>query len=483
MSIRPLIQIALLLSLSAVFAATQELQVRPAAPPAAPASPAPAAAETPSTIDLAVPVGAPLEIALDGKVRVKKVGEEIHGRLVRPVYAFDRMVLPAGTDVKGHITRIEPITHRRRVFGILNGDLTPSHKVDVEFTELQLSDGKTIPFQALITPGSGQSIQLVSAKEGAKKNAVQDAAAKKIGEAKQQARQTWEQAMKQVKDPGKVGRLEQYAVAQLPIRPQYLRAGTVYFAELQQPLEFGKETVTSAAMSSLGVAPPEGSLIHALLVTPLNSATTQKGAEVEAVLSQPLFDGDRLVLAEGSRLRGTVTQVRPAHRLHHNGQLRIVFRELVLPDGVQQKVVAGLESVQASRNEHVKLDSEGGAEATSPRTRYASLGLSLALTTAAFRQHNDGDANDANQSDNGVAGGIAGFKLVGLVMGAAIRSQPVGMAMGAYGSARSVYSTFIAKGRDVVLPRNTPMEISLGAPRKPPLPAGQENSATADPKP
>jgi hypothetical protein len=233
----------------------------------------------------------------------------------------------------------------------------------------------------------------------------------------------------------------------------------------------------------LGAAPPEGSLIHALLVTPLSSATTQKGAEVEAVLSQPLFDGDRLVLAEGSRLRGSVTQVRAAHRFHHNGQLRIVFRELVLPDGVQQKVVAGLESVQASRNEHVKLDSEGGAEATSPRTRYASLGLSLALTTAAFRQHNDGDANDANQSDNGVAGGIAGFKLVGLAMGAAIRSQPVGMAMGAYGSARSVYSTFIAKGRDVVFPKNTPMEISLGAPRKPPLPTGQQESSAAEPKP
>ena len=123
--------------------------------------------------------------------------------------------------------------------------------------------------------------------------------------------------------------------------------------------------------------------------------------------------------------------------------------------------------MQAGRNDHVKLDSEGGAEATSPRTRYLSLGMSLDQTTAAFRQHNDADDATNGQSGNGVAGGTAGFKLVGMALGFAIKSQPVGMAMGAYGSARSVYSTFVAKGHDVVLPKNTPMEISLGAPHKP----------------
>jgi hypothetical protein len=478
MRIRYALNTALVTALLASFAGAQELQTRP---------PASAAPETPaqqqSTIELAVPHGTPLEIALDGKVRVKKVGQEVHGRLVRPVYAFDKMVIPAGTDVKGHISKIEPITQKRRVLGILNADFTPAHKVEVEFNELQLADGRYIPFQAVITPGSGQPIQLVSAKENAKKNGVQDAAAKKVDEAKQQARQTWDQAMQQVKEPGKMGRLEQYAMAQLPARPQYLRAGTVYFAEIQQPLEFGQETISSTATSSLGMPPPDGSLIHALLVTPLNSATTQKGAEVEAVLSQPLFDGDRLILPEGSRLRGSVTEVRPARRFHHNGQLRIVFRELVLPDGVQQKVVAGLESVQADRNQNIKLDSEGGAEATSPRTRYASLGLSLALTTAAFRQHNDGDANDVNQSGNGAAGGLAGFKLVGLALAYGINSQPFGMAMGAYGSARSVYHTFIAKGHDVVFPKNTPMEISLGAPRKTPLTSAEPDRPKTDQEP
>jgi hypothetical protein len=475
---------ALLTALPASLGLAQEgSQVRP--PATALSSPSAAAAPAQEqTIPLTVPKGVPLEIAVSENVHVKKAGQEIHGQLVRPVYAFDQLVLPAGTEAKGHIAKIDSISAKRRVFGILNGDFTPAHNVQVEFTDLQLPDGKHISFQAVITPGSGQAIQLVSAKDDEKKKGVvQDAAAKKVDEAKREARQAWQQAMKQVKEPGKVRRLEQYAMAQLPIRPQYLHSGTVYYADLQQPIYFGSEPLPPALTPAFGTPLPTGSLVHALLATPLDSATTQKGAEVEAVLSQPLFEGDRLVLPEGCRLKGNVVQVRPARHWHHNGQLRIVFREIVPPDGIEQRVVAGLESVQAARNDHVKLDSEGGAEATSPRTRYASLALTLALTTAAFRQHTDSDDVANGQANNGAAGGTAGFKLVGMALGFAVKSQPVGMAMGAYGSARSIYSTFIAKGREVVFPKNTPMEISLGSPRKTVLPTPQPGSPTAEPKP
>ena len=468
-----LIHISLLTVALSIVGFTQEaVQSTPAAPPS-----------PPQTVALTVPKDTPLEIALDKDVRVRKVGQEIHGRLVQPVYAFDRLVVPVGTDVKGRIAKIDPISGKRRTFGILNGDFTPSHNVQVEFTELQLKDGTQIPFQATITPGSGQTIQLVSAKENSKKNAVKDAAAKKIDEAKQEARQKWNDAMKQVKEPGKLHRLEQYAVGQLPVRPQYIHSGTIYFAALDQPLNFGSEPLTAQMMASVGTPPPAGSLVHALLVTPLNSGTTQKGAEVEAILSQPLFDGDRLVLPEGSRLKGSVVQVRPASRFHHNGQLRIIFRELVPPDGIQQRIVSNLESVQSGKNEHVTLDSEGGAEATSPKTRYLSTGLTIALALASTQHHTDADdAATGGGSGNGVAGGTAGFRLVGMALGLLVKSQPVGMAMGAYGSARSVYTNFIAKGREVVFPRNTPMEISIGSPRKPVMTAPEPSGTQTEQK-
>jgi hypothetical protein len=64
-------------------------------------------------------------------VRFKKVGQEIHGRVVRPVYAFDRLMVPAGAEVTGHIAKIDGISSKKRVLAILNDDLTPSHDVAV----------------------------------------------------------------------------------------------------------------------------------------------------------------------------------------------------------------------------------------------------------------------------------------------------------------------------------------------------------------
>lgn len=412
-------------------------------------------------IALKVARNTPLQIALDREVRIRKAGQPIHGRLVQPIYAFDRLVVPAGTEVDGHIARIESMSRKKRGLGILNADFTPARKVDVEFNQLVLAQGQTIPFKAVVAPGSGQVLQLVSAKDGKKKKSASSSASEKIDEAKQEARRQWQEAIRQIKEPGKVHRLERYAISQLPARPQYLDAGTVYFAELQEPLEFGSEPFTPQMAASIGTAIPQGSLIHALLVTPLNSATTKKGAEVEAVLSQPLFSGDRLILPEGSKLKGIVLQARPASRLHHNGQLRIAFRQIVPPDGVSQKIVASLESVEAGKDGNVKLDSEGGAEASTPKTRYLSTALSLALATTAMRQHNDAD--DAGRSQPGVGGGAAGFKLVGIALSFAIKSQSFGMAMGAYGASRSVYTHFIARGQDVVFPQNTIMEIGIGS--------------------
>ena len=198
-------------------------------------------------------------------------------------------------------------------------------------------------------------------------------------------------------------------------------------------------------------------------MTGLSSATAQKGEEVEAVLSQPLFDGNRLVLPQGSRLKGSVVQVRPARRLSRNGQLRMVFHELVLPDGIEQKVEASLAGVQAGKGEDVTLDSEGGAEANSPKTRYLTTAVAVALAFVSARGDPDAHNGDVSgNTDSRVAGGAVGFKLVGIVMGVFVHSQPLGMAMGAYGASLSVYSHFIARGRDLVFPKNTAMEVAIG---------------------
>jgi len=424
-----------------------------------------------------------MQVALDREVRIKKVGQPIHGRVVEPVYALDRLVVPVGSEVTGEVTKIDAISAGKRTLSVLNADFTPLRNVEIGFNELVLSDGRHLPLHTRVTPDSGQIIQFVTAPETKSKKGIKDKASKKTNEAKQQAKQRWEAAMKQLKTPGRVHRLERYAESQLPVHAQYIPAGTVYFAELDDPLDFGSETMTSQMALSLGGALAEDCVVHARLVTPLSSATTQKGQEVEAVLSQPLFDGDRLALPQGSRLKGTVRQVQPARRLKRNGQLRIAFLELIPPDGTEQKVHATLEGVQAGKDANVKLDSEGGAEATTSKSRYLATAASLGLAAVSLGEDSDAvGGGSAGNASNRVAGGAAGFKLVGMVTGALVRSRAFGYSMGAYGAGMSVYSHFIARGQEVVFPKNTAMEIGIGtrpevAPPSPSVPPANSGSS------
>lgn len=412
------------------------------------------------TAALTLPSGTPLQIALDKEVRVRKVGQVIHGRVIQPVYAFDHLVIPVSAEVTGHISKISGVSTKERTLGILNVDLTPPHAIEVEFDDLLLADGKDIRLHTLVTPGSGQVMRLASAGEHDKRSKVKTAASQKVEEAKQE----WYNAMKQVREPGKMHRVLRYALAQVPVRPQYIDAGTLYFAELQEPLDFGSEPLTPTAAAALGTSPPPGSLVHARLITPLNSATTQKGAEVEALISQPLFDGDRLILPQGSRLRGSVLQVRAARRLHRNGQLRIAFRELVLPEGMAQKVVTSMEGVESGAADHAQLDTEGGTRATDSKSRFVDTGLSVGL--ALVGQGGKHDVGEAGP----VAGGTTAFKLVGIVIGVFVHSHSFAIVMSAFGGSRSIYKNFLGRGRDIIFPKNTTMEIGFGSRTVLPMP-------------
>ena len=456
----------ILLTLASVGAiAAQDVPV-PRLTPGSERKPEPASSSvtqpaSPQTVALTVAKGSPLQVALDEEVRVAKVGQPIHARVVEPVYAFDHVVVPVGSEIVGKITRIETLSNGKRTEAALNADFTPLRKVEVGFDELVLPDGRRLPLHTSVTPGTGQVIELVtSASDKEKKSGARDMTSEKINEAKKQARQQWDNAMKQLKTPGKIRRLERYGEAQLPIHRQYIPAGTVYFAELEEPLDFGSEVMTVPMASSMGTALPEGSVVNARLITPLSSATARKGQDVEAVLSQPLMDGERLILPQGSRLKGTVKQAQPARRLKKNGQLRIAFTELVPPDGLEQKVVTTLEGVQAGKDANVKLDSEGGAEATTSKSRYlgTAMSLGLAMLAASSGQDHDGDGG----SNSGATGGLGGFKLVGMVVGAVARSRAFGTTMGAYGAAASIYTHFIARGREVIFPKNTAMQIGIG---------------------
>jgi hypothetical protein len=348
----------------------------------------------------------------------------------------------------------------------MNGNFSPPHEIRVDFDELVLADGHHIPLQTIVSPGSGGVLQFVPANSkdhGGKVDEGKKLASRKVSEVRQEIKRQWESVKKQMDEPGKKHRLERYAVAQLPYHPQYMDAGTSFNVDLQRPLDFGSEALKPEVLSAVGTLPPSGSVVHALLVTPLNSASTKKGAPVEAVISQPLFASQKLLLPQGSHIKGSVVQVRPARRLGRNGQLRMVFRQVVPPSGIEEKVEASLEGVEVAKGEHLSLDSEGGAQVTTPRTRYLTTGIAVALATAST-PGDDHDAHIHSGADPGAgaANGASGFHLIGTIVGVLAHSRVVTAGFGYYGAAVSVYSHFLARGRDVVYPKDMSMVIGLG---------------------
>ena len=144
-------------------------------------------------------------------------------------------------------------------------------------------------------------------------------------------------------------------------------------------------------------------------------------------------------------------QVRPARRWKGNGQLRFVFRDLVLPNRLESKIEATLQGVQSAGSENLKLDSEGGTEPQTSRVRYLKSGIAVGF----------GSRHTRRRDSKPCGGGAGGFKVIGIVFGAVVHSQPLAVAMGAFGASRSIYNNFIGRGTDIVFAKHTGMEIGV----------------------
>jgi hypothetical protein len=421
------------------------------------ATPAPA-----SILELSIPSGTPLRVALDQRVRIKTPGQPVHGKIVETVYAFDQPVIPAGSEVTGWVAQVDAVPKWKRLQAYLNGNLTPSHGYRLDFDSVTLPGGENRKVVTVVSPGTAEVVHLVAADSQKKKNV----ASHKVGEAKQEAVTKVRDAIEGVKAPGKMHRLEQIVLAQSPYRRQYLESGTRFAAVLNESLQFGTTERTQEQLSQLGQAPAPASLLHARLVQEVSSATATRGAPVTAVLTEPLYSTDHhLLLPAESRIEGEVIQAKPAGKLHHNGDLRVIFNRISTPEGIVQPMQGSLEGLEADRAAGMKLDDEGGAHATDSKTRYLSTGLALLMAAAASRPDVEHGTTDAAGDPSVRAGaGVSGYGFSGSLITLAARSQPVSIAFAAYGAGFSLYRNFLSRGKDVVFVKDTPMEIGFGAP-------------------
>ena len=416
---------------------------------------------TSQQIELTVPTGTPIRIAISKRVRIAHAGAAVSGRVTDTVYAFDQPVIPAGSWVRGHVARVAPVSKLRRSMAMADGDFSPPHQYTVTFDTVILGDGRQLPVVTTATRGTQNVIHLVSdpARAGKRRNA----ATKAMDSAKQQAKDTYHRAMTEIKSPGKMHRAKQYLLAQLPYRHQYLEPGTRFDADLKKPLDFGLAARVPEQLMSVGMEPAPDTTLHARLTAEVSSATASHGTPIEAVLTEPVFNAaHQLLLPANSRIIGEVMHAKPAGKLHHNGELRVVFEKIETPEGQVQAMHGSLEGVEVDSAANMKLDSEGGARTTDSKSRYLSTGIALVAAAAASHPESDEGASDgaADPGARTVAGG-SGFRLAGAIVSFAANSKAFSSALGFYGAGMSVYSHFLSKGKDVVFPKDTPVEITF----------------------
>lgn len=428
-----------------------------------------------AVIPLIIPSGTPLRIALDRRTRLSRVGEPIHGKVVQTVYAFDQPLVPAGSIATGRVTKIEPVPAWRRTLSYANGNFSPFRKYEVEFDTLTLPDGKQMVIRTAVSPGSADVVHLVSnpTREEKKRGIVGQGAARAKQEAQEkvhEAHASLHDALTQVRAPGKLHRIKELFLAQLPYRRQYIEAGTRFNAAIEDPLNFGATTRTSEQLAAVGTEPPPASLLHARLVLEVSSATAERGNPVVAALTEPLYSPDhQLILPADTRLIGQVLEAKPARKLHHNGELRVIFEHIETPDGTLQPMQGSLEGAEVERSANMKLDEEGGAHTTDSKTRYLSTGLSILMAAAA--SHPDAEHGTVDQAGDPAVragAGVSGFGVTGSLVSLAAKSSAVSAIFGVYGASASIYANFLSRGRDVVFPKNTPLEIGFAPPHAAP---------------
>jgi hypothetical protein len=413
-----------------------------------------------------IPSATPLSIELLQHVPMR-AGEPLTGRLLYPLFVENKVALPAGTMVRGTVIQLDS-DRSRRIHSRLRGDFTPFHIPVVKFDQVVLPDGD-VEGIASDSVKDGVSILRLSPPPNSPKGSF---IRRQIAAEKQRVKDTVVLFTK----PGRGDRLVQFIYTQLPYHPERIDAATSWTVELSQPLDLELNSDPSAdTKAALNDAenkqksrkkPDTPSAdqeaewrLRAYLQQTIDSANERSGNTFEARVAEPIFNANHtLLVPEGSVLVGQITQAKPARSFGRQGKLRFRFRELKFPSGFSQPVEGTLAGADSNKAANLQIDPEGGIQ---PKAQNRVI-VPLVLTLLAGRALDD----DGNAAAHGAVASN-GFGIVGRVVGIVATSRNVAAGIGIYGAALSFYDLWLARGHNVVFPKNTRIEITTTPTRNP----------------
>jgi hypothetical protein len=358
-----------------------------------------------------------VELELDHKVKPSalKPGDVLAGRLSRDVYSGEREVFPAGTPVQLTVGKLErrkkaPDDHWPGVVKLF----APRHENYPTFESATVS-----------LAGGGQVALRVSLISIIHKSELRPASKKLQSSAGRNITKQQRSA------PGQTVILEATG----------LTPDVISTLPLAQP-------ATGVASQTGRVKLDTGTRAQVVLLRSLSASKNRPGDSFLARLVEPVRLGSRIVLPEGSLLEGRIVKATPPRWLSRPGLLNLMFTGLRMPQGASGPIAATLVGAEVDSGSHTRLDSEGSLSGSRPGKAWMLINLGVT-------------AGLAKETDDGIQ------LLIEALVSTATDASTAGVARIVAACTSGIFMV-TRRGRDVVLPRFTEMDITFNRPFLPP---------------
>ena len=203
-------------------------------------------------------------------------------------------------------------------------------------------------------------------------------------------------------------------------------------ALLQQPSQRGPRSLDiDPSKVQPPVVVPAGTVIPVTLTSRISTKNARDGDGIYGKTVFPITVNNKIVIPEGSFVRGKVTEIRRPGRVKGKGELTLNFQTLVLPSGITVPIYTSLGGVGGA--------GERKGEATVQGDSSKGEDAKTVGTTAA----------------QGALIGVIADRGKGAVVG------------GGVGAAAGTAAVLLTRGKDLVLEPGTTIEIVLDRPIEP----------------
>jgi len=366
-----------------------------------------------SGLYLKVQLGHPL------KLSKLKPGDTLDGELARDVYSSDRELFSAGSEVRMAVDHMEkrrrlPDDHWPGVVKLF----TPRHEKYPVF--------KT----AVVSKAGSESelkVSLISISRVREVHA--QAKKKKSGTLGDEAGAV---------EVSKSGGL--YGPKKLAAPIMVLEASSAESTNSPSPTSGEGAAPELSGLETL----PAGTECKILLLGGVSASKSKAGDAVQARLLEPVLMNSKVVLPAGSLFEGKVVKKTPPRWGSRAGSLYLTFTGLTMPGGNLIPISASLAGAELDRRSHTKIDAEGQLHGEHPGKAW--MAINIGVTAGLAKEVDDGTQ-----------------LIIEAIVSTATDASTAGTARIVSSCISGIYMVS-RRGRDVVLPRFTEMEISLDRP-------------------